>query len=82
MADLERVDLTPMRYDPELGDCVPTDGRVTKGLPQIFWTDGRPWEAACQSAVSKLKDSHKNMKTVISNTAHLKGYAVWLEEEC
>lgn len=81
MADLERVDLIPMRYEPELGDCVPKNGRITEGLPQVFWVEGRPWEAACQYAVSKLKDSQKDIKTVVSDMAHLKGYATWLEQE-
>lgn len=81
MADLEQIDLAPMRYNPEIGECVPVGGHITRELPQIFWSDGSPWEAACQFALSQLRDSAKNIKTVVSSMGHLKHYASWLERE-
>ena len=79
MADLELINLKPMYFDPKAGKCVERAGAITEKLPQLFWSDGRPWLAACEFGLSKLRDSNCDMKTISSSMGHLRAYASWLE---
>jgi len=83
MAVLETVNFQSMILDRSDGwnwNPEPSSQSYSQ-IPQIFFNDGEPWRAANRYAVSKLQAvSGNNIKTVVSNMRHLKGYAEWLED--
>lgn len=55
--------------------------RPIKNLPQIFWSDGRPWAEVNAWGHDRATSGKTKIKTVQSNFGHLHKYANWLEHE-
>ncbi|RML50836.1 hypothetical protein ALQ93_200116 [Pseudomonas syringae pv. pisi] len=53
-------------------------GKVEQ-LPQIFWTDGRPWREVNAWLCTLASNRSSDIKTVQSKAAALLSYAKWLE---
>lgn len=82
MATRERILHTPHRCDLIDGRVrwAPVEnGRVVDALPQILWSDGKPWRAANLWALERATSKDVSLKTVQSNLAALHRYAKWLE---
>lgn len=52
-----------------------------ESLPQVFWSDGSPWNEANLWAYERATSGKTDIKTVQSNMGHLHKYADWLELE-
>jgi integrase len=83
MANFETINYVPMHAVVEKGSVrweIRKNGRRIPGLPQIFWSDGEPWDEANHWALTKASGTEGgHIKTVTSLMTHLVSYANWLE---
>lgn len=54
---------------------------VVDGLPQIFWSDGKPWREANLWAFDRATSSDSSIKTITGNLNGLLNYARFLESQ-
>lgn len=83
MATLEYIQYIPHR--PEIAGgavkWVPdTLVRSVDRLPQVFWSDGKPWREVNLWSLEMGRNRDVKLRTVISLMEHLHKYAEWLEE--
>lgn len=52
----------------------------TDRLPQLFWSDGRPWREANLWIHERAILDHKNSATILAGATALLAYAKWLEK--
>lgn len=82
MARLESINLTPHRSRVTDGQVCwdPVDqGRVIRGLPQLFWANGDPWREANLWLMERACNQEVDLKTVQAKATCLNAYANWLE---
>ncbi|ANC01149.1 integrase [Pseudomonas putida] len=82
MARLESIDHTPYRseaHEDRLNWERVVDGRMIKGLPQLFWADGKPWREANLWLMEGACNQEVDLKTVQAKATCLHTYANWLE---
>lgn len=84
MASLEYIHYTPHRSEIS-GKSVKkvpyTAVRDVDRLPQIVWTDGKPWREVNVWSLEMGRNRGIKIKTVHSLMEHLHKYANWLEQE-
>lgn len=83
MASLERINLqlkVPVVDGGKL-EWSPSKREPMLALPQIVWSDGRPWREANLWAFDCASDTKRSLKTVLSSMTHIHAYAKWLEQE-
>lgn len=83
------ADLLHIRFEPHIIEvvdgvmvCTPSkSGRIVNDLPQIFFSDGRPWQEANLWAMERATARDVSIKTVQANMVALHHYCNWLERE-
>lgn len=56
-------------------------GKIIEGLPQIFLSNGSPWQEANLWAMERATERNLSIKTIEANLVALHGYANWFERE-
>lgn len=84
MAVLEYIEYQPMKFssssvDNDYGFILNPNRRSEDSFPQIFFSNGEPWDAANRYAFYRFDDVQKDLKTIQREMTHLAQYADWLE---
>ncbi|MGZ4954158.1 MAG: hypothetical protein ACXV8Q_03515 [Methylobacter sp.] len=81
--------LRHIRFEPHIVEVIDgkvlympsKSGRVINGLPQIFFSDGMPWQEANLWAMERATARDVSIKTIQANMVALHHYCNWLERE-
>ena len=85
MAVLENIYYQPMKYEPnsvnaEYGLVPDLNRKSVESFPQIYLSDGEPWQEANRYAFYRHLDLQKDIQTIYREMSHLSKYAGWLED--